>query len=532
MKLSFLGAAHEVTGSCYCLTACGKKLLVDCGLQQGEDESDNQTLPFVPGQIDYVLLTHAHIDHSGRLPLLYKYGFHGQVICTKATADLCGIMLRDSAHIQEFEAEWKNRKGVRAGKEPVEPLYTMADAEGILSLFAPCDYEQRVEVSQGITVRFVDVGHLLGSASIQVELTEGGQTRTVAFSGDIGNLNQPIIKDPSYLTQADYVVMESTYGNRNHDRVKVDHAALLAEIINRTFARGGNLVIPSFAVGRTQELLYFLRKIKEEGMVKGFPDFAVYIDSPLAVEATQVFKTNVAQCFDDEAMELVKRGVNPLSFPGLKTSVTSDDSKAINFDQTRKVIISASGMCDAGRIKHHLKHNLWKSENTVLFVGYQSAGTLGRMLVDGASTVKIFGEVIDVHAEITKMPGMSGHADQDGLIRWVGAFTPAPQRVFVSHGAYEVSEGFAQLLRERFALAAEAPNFGAEYDLLTGACLQAGEPYQLKQQQKRKANSIFTRLLAAVSRLTAVSQRYSERPNKEIAKFADQLNALCDKFDD
>ncbi|MEG2088065.1 MAG: MBL fold metallo-hydrolase [Angelakisella sp.] len=532
MVLSFLGAAHEVTGSCYCLTACGKKLLIDCGMQQGEDESDNQTLPFVPGEVDYVLLTHSHIDHSGRLPLLYKYGFHGQLICTKATADLCGIMLRDSAHIQEFEAEWKNRKGERAGRDPIEPLYTTADAEGILSMLAPCDYEETVMVTPGITARFVDVGHLLGSASIEITITEEGQRRVIAFSGDIGNLHQPILKDPSYLTKADYVVMESTYGDRNHDKLEVDHVGQLAEIIDRTFARGGNLVIPSFAVGRTQELLYFIRKIKEEGLVKHHPEFAVYVDSPLAVEATQIFKTHVTACFDEEAMALVNRGVNPLSFPGLKTSVTSEDSKAINFDTTCKVIISASGMCDAGRIKHHLKHNLWKNENTILFVGYQSVGTMGRMLLDGAKTVKIFSEIIDVRAEITKMSGMSGHADQAGLIKWIRSFDPAPQKVFVSHGAYEVSESFAQLLREQFSLVAEVPNFRSEFDLLTGACLSTGEPYRAKLQATKKADSIFARLLAAVARLTAVAQRYRERPNKEIAKFSDQLNSLCDKWEE
>lgn len=536
MVLSFLGAAHEVTGSCFCLNACGKKILVDCGMKQGEDNTDDQkNLPFVPGLIDYVLVTHAHIDHTGRLPLLYKYGFHGQVVATRATTDLCNIMLRDSAHIQEFEAEWKNRKAERAGREPVEPMYGMADAEGILSMFQPCEYGERFELTPGVTLRFIDAGHLLGSASIEVTVEEQGESRTIVFSGDIGNTNQPILKDPTYLTQADYVVMESTYGDRNHQQAKVDYVADLAAIIDRTFARGGNLIIPSFAVGRTQELLYFIRHIKELGLVKHNPNFSVYVDSPLAVEATQVFRRNVLDCFDGEAMELIKGGVNPLSFTGLRTSVSSDDSKAINFDTECKVIISASGMCDAGRIKHHLKHNLWKSENTILFVGYQSVGTLGRMLLDGAKTAKIFGDTIDVRAEITRMHGMSGHADQTGLLKWIRTFDPKPQRVFVAHGAKEVSDSFAAMLREQFKIPAEAPNFKAEYDLLTGACLNPGEEYQAKlypAASQKRTDGIFARLLAAANRLLAIVQRYSGRPNKEVAKFADQITALCDKWDE
>lgn len=532
MKLSFLGAAHEVTGSCYRLEVCGKKLLIDCGMQQGEDESDNTALPFAPGEIDYVLVTHSHIDHSGRLPLLAKYGFHGQVLTTKATCELCGIMLRDSAHIQEFEAEWKNRKGLRAGRAPIEPLYDMADAEGILSMFTPCVYNTPVQVDTGITARFVDVGHLLGSASIELTLTEGDETRVIVFSGDIGNQGHPLIKDPTYITKADYVVMESTYGDRNHEQKNVDYVAELAAIINETFARGGNLVIPSFAVGRTQELLYFIRRIKELDLVKQVPNFSVYLDSPLAVEATHIFRNNVDGCFDAEAAALVQKGINPLSFPGLKTSVSSDDSKAINFDDSPKVIISASGMCDAGRIKHHLKHNLWRQECTVLFVGYQSVGTLGRQLVDGAKTVKLFGEAIDVRAEVARMHGMSGHADQDGLIRWVTAYDPKPRKVFVSHGAQLVSEGFAELLRDRFSLEATAPNFRAEYDLITGACLYEGEAQRPKTMAKKRADGIFARLLAAVARLSALAQKYADRPNKDTAKFADQVNSLCDKWED
>lgn len=531
MRLSFFGADHEVTGSCHCLEVAGVKLLIDCGMQQGEDESENNNFPFVPGEIDFVLLTHAHIDHSGKLPLLYKYGFRGQVIATKATCDLCGIMLRDSAHIQEFEAEWKNRKGMRAGRDPVEPLYSMEDAEGVLQHFTPCTYDETFSIAPGITLRYLDAGHLLGSASIEVTAEEDGECRVIAFSGDVGNLDQPIIKNPKYHTNADYVVMESTYGDRNHDKLEKDedYVTVLAGIIDSTFAKGGNLVIPSFAVGRTQELLYFIRKIKELRLVRHNPDFSVYVDSPLSVQATQIFKNNVAGYFDKEAMELVRSGVNPLSFNGLKTSVSSDDSKAINFDESCKVIISASGMCDAGRIKHHLKHNLWRPESTILFVGYQGVGTLGRALLDGAKTVKIFGEVIDVRANVTRMQSISGHADQSGLLKWIGSFQPKPSRVFVVHGNDQVCDSFADLLRSK-GIPAEAPLYKAQFDLITDSCLYGGEVKQ-KSAPKKKAEGVFARLLAAIARLTSVAQGYSGRPNKEVAKFADQVTSLCDKWD-
>ncbi len=368
MELSFLGATHEVTGSCHYLEACGKKILIDCGMQQGPDEYEHQELPVAPGIIDYVLLTHAHIDHSGRLPLLAKLGFRGQVFATDATCDLCSIMLRDSAHIQEFEAEWRNRKGKRAGREEIEPLYVMADAEQVIDQLVPCRYNDSIEICEGIRVRFIDVGHLLGSASIEVWVEENGVSRKIVFSGDIGNLKQPLIKDPSYISEADYIVMESTYGGRFHQRPP-DYCSSLADIIQRTFDRGGNVVIPSFAVGRTQEMLYFLREIKARRLVKGHDHFPVYVDSPLANEATTIFNKNRIDCFDEEAMELVQQGINPIWFPDLNISVTSDDSKAINFNDAPKVIISASGMCEAGRIKHHLEHNLWREESTVVFVG-------------------------------------------------------------------------------------------------------------------------------------------------------------------
>ena len=352
MKLMFIGADHEVTGSCHYVEACGKRFLVDYGMEQGKNVYENAELPVNPSEIDFVLLTHAHIDHSGLLPLLYANGFRGSVIATKATKDLCDIMLRDSAHIQEFEAEWKNRKARRSGKPEEPPLYTMDDAVSVMEQFKGCQYNEKLEVSRGISVRFTDIGHLLGSASIEVWLTEADTQKKIVFSGDIGNNNQPLIKDPHYTESADYVVMESTYGDRFHES-HPDYVGELAGLIQKTFDRGGNVVIPSFAVGRTQELLYYIRQIKEERRVKNHGDFAVYVDSPLAVEATNVFQENIHDTFDEDAMALINQGINPITFSNLKLSITSNDSKAINFDEERKVIISASGMCEAGRIRHH-----------------------------------------------------------------------------------------------------------------------------------------------------------------------------------
>lgn len=530
MRLIFIGADHEVTGSCHVLEACGRYILVDCGMEQGTDEFENAELPMNIADIDYVLLTHAHIDHSGMLPLLYARGFRGEVIATPATVDLCDIMLKDSAHIQMTEAEWKNRKGQRAGKEPVVPIYDMNDAEGVLEHFVSCDYDKVMDLCDGIRVKFSDAGHLLGSASIEVWINEDGEERKIVFSGDIGNLNRPIIKDPSYLNDADYVVMESTYGDRYHN-ADVDYVSELAGICQRTFDRGGNVVIPAFAVGRTQEMLYYFRKIKEEGLVKGH-SFEVYVDSPLAVEATQIFNENMAECFDEEAMELVRNGVNPLRFPGLTLSVTSNDSIAINSDNKPKVIISASGMCEAGRIRHHLKHNLWRKECTVVFVGYQANGTLGRMLLEGAGEVKLFGETIEVMAEIVKLEGVSGHADKAGLIKWVTSFNDRLKQVFVVHGEDEVSTGFAKCLCDEYGLNAVAPYSGAEFDMISGRFIKVGERIlKAKKPVQRKANDVFERLLAAGRRLLTVIKHNEGGANKDLAKFADQINSMCDKWD-
>ena len=534
MKITFLGANHEVTGSCTMLEAAGRRFLIDCGMEQGKDVYENQPIPVAPGEIDWVLATHAHIDHTGLLPLLVRNGFRGKIYATNPTVELCGIMLRDSAHIQEFEAEWKNRKAKRAGDAPVEPMYTIQDAEAALKLFVGVDYDTKVELAPGLAIRFVDVGHLLGSSSIEIWVTENGATTKLVFSGDIGNTNQALIKDPTYIQQADYVVMESTYGDRTHGP-RPDYVAELSKILQRTFDRGGNVVIPSFAVGRTQELLYFIREIKERGLVTGHGNFPVYIDSPLAIEATRIFQNTDIGCFDAETRALLEQGIDPIQFPGLRVSVTSDESRMINADRTPKVILSASGMCEAGRIRHHLKHNLWRPECTVLFVGYQAVGTLGRTLIDGATTVKLFGEPIEVQAEICQLTGMSGHADKNGLLHWVGSFAEKPKRVFVIHGEDEVENIFVDTLTQK-GFTACAPYNGAQWAIgAEGAvCLQEGTRVRIEHKASEgqsRAASVFQRLVSAGKRLLRVIEHNEGGANKDLAKFADQINALCDKWD-
>ena len=530
MKLHFIGADHEVTGSAHFLSACGKNILVDYGMEQGVNVFENAELPVAPSEIDYILVTHAHVDHTGMIPALYKNGFKGEIYATTATCELCDIMLRDSAHIQEFEAEWKNRKNKRAGKESFEPAYIMEDVEGVLKHFHKLGYNEPFKLCEEISISFTDVGHLLGSSSIKMIITEDDITKTIVFSGDIGNINQPIIKDPAYTTEADYVVMESTYGDRLHGE-RIDYVAELSDILNDTFSRGGNVVIPSFAVGRTQEILYFIRKIKEDRLVYGYDDFEVIVDSPLAIEATNIFKENYADCFDEEAMELINAGINPISFEGLRTSVTSTDSIAINFDKKPKVIISASGMCEAGRIRHHLKHNLWRKECTILFVGYQAVGTLGRILVDGAERVKLFGEEIEVNAEVKVHAGVSGHADKNGLISWISAFNPKPSAVFIVHGEDKVAEGFRKTLVEEYRQNAYAPYSGSVYDLTLGKWEYIAEPVLIKKEAKQGTHRAeYEKLLSAGRKLLDLINVNSGLANKDMIKFAEQIESLCNKW--
>lgn len=531
MRLKFLGAAHEVTGSCYLLTVNNKQILIDCGMEQGADIYENQELLVNPKEIDFLLLTHAHIDHSGKIPLLVKNGFEGDIICTFATADLCNIMLKDSGHIQETEAEWKNRKARRSGKEEKEPLYTVEDAKKALELFVPVEYEQKITLSSGIDVSFTDVGHLLGSAAIEVFLTEDGEKRKIVFSGDLGNTNQPILKDPHIITEADYVVIESTYGDRLHAQERPDYIAELTKILRETFREKGNVVIPSFAVGRTQELLYFIREIKEQNLLPEFPGFKVYVDSPLAIEATKIFQKNYSCCFDEEALGLIEKGINPLVFDGLVTTVTSEESKAINFDKELKVIISASGMCEAGRIRHHLKHNLWKKENRICFVGFQAKGTLGRSLLEGKKNVKLLGEDIEVRAKIETLTGVSGHADKEGLLNWLKGYETPLQRVFVVHGEAEVAEQFARTVQETFAVPIFVPYSLGEVDLLTNEIINYGVKRTSLTKKQERNEALFDQVVKAANRLLGIVYKNKEMANKELKKLEQQIDEINDNWD-
>ena len=533
MKITFYGAAKAVTGSCTCLECGNKQILIDCGLQQGRDEVDNSMFEFSAGTIDDVVVTHAHIDHSGRLPLLVKQGFRGRIFCTRLTAELLDIMLHDSAHIQEMETQWKNQKGKRAGQPAMEPLYSFADVERALELITVCEYGDILDIEPGVRIRFTDAGHLLGSACVEFWLAEGAVEKKIVFSGDLGNADQPIIKDPQPISPpiADYIVTESTYGDRNHTPPE-SYTQALAEIIDETFSHGGNVIIPSFAVGRTQELLYFIREMKEQGMVKNNPHFKVVVDSPLANKATKIFSGDLRGYLDDEAISAIKKGAL-FTFPGLTLTETNEESRALNDDPSPKVIISASGMCDAGRIRHHLKHNLWRPESAVIFVGYQVEGTLGRILLDGAKQVKIFGENILVRARIVNFKGMSSHADRDHLIAWAEQFSASkPAQYFVMHGDADVSENYAQALKDK-GLPAHVPDYTEVYDLATNSLVCAGIPRPRKEKSghKPKGSPAYIRLENTAHDLMNLVANSKGRANKDLAKFADQLLALMDKFE-
>ena len=534
MKLEFLGAAHEVTGSCTLLETDNYKILIDCGMEQGADTYENCQLPVLPAEIDCVLLTHAHIDHSGKVPMLAAQGFNGPIYCTGATRVLCDMMLKDSAHIQESEAEWKNRKSQRSGGAAYVPLYTLKDVEKTLPLFVPCEYEKVYQILDNIKLRFIDAGHLLGSSSIELTVTEGDVTKVILFSGDVGNIDRPLIKDPKKPEQADIVIIESTYGNRYHG-ARADYVSQLTRMMQETLDRGGNLVIPAFAVGRTQEMLYLIRQIKDNNLVKNHPNFQVWVDSPMAVEATEIYAGNVMGYYDEEAMDYIRNGIDILHFNGLHKSVTSADSIALNTDKTPKVIISASGMCEAGRIRHHLKHNLWRSESTVLFVGYQSVGTLGNKLLSGAAHVKLFGEDVQVNAHIEKMDGISGHADLGILLEWLGNLKVKPEQVFVNHGEDEVCDEFANTIKEQLGFFATAPYNGAVYDLITGECIAEGNKVKLQKAEtvkKGKAiSAIYENLLRAGKRLMALIENSSSFANKDLKKMTAEIDALCDKWE-
>lgn len=470
MDIKFLGAVKGVTGSCHLIRYKDKRILLDCGLFQGKDENLNfEEFEVTPSEIDYIFLSHSHIDHSGRIPLLVKNDFKGCIYCSRPTYDLCSIMLIDSAYIQETEAEWKNRKAMRSGKKQIQPLYSQTDAEKSLTYFIPVEYEQIIEINDGLTVRFNDAGHILGSSIIEMWFSDDDGNTKLVYSGDLGMKNKPLLKDPSTIDKADYVIMEATYGNRLHEDVD-QRTKDLIDIITRTIQRGGNVIIPSFAVGRTQELIYELNKYydchMDEFCTNGNPlkDIPVYIDSPLATKATEIFKKN-AHVFDEEARDYILNGNNPLEFANLHFTQSVEESSKLNLSLAPKIIISASGMCEAGRIKHHLKHNLWRKESSIVFVGYQAEGTLGRRILDGQKNLKILGENIRVNAEIYNLEGFSGHADKNDLLNWLGEFKEKPGTVFIVHGEEESKRDFAKEVKERYNLNCIIPEYNRVYKI-------------------------------------------------------------------
>ena len=479
MKISFLGAAKIVTGSNYFIETKNTKFLIDCGMFQGSksiNRMNYEPFSFNPEEIDFMVLSHAHIDHSGRIPKLIKKGFKGDVYSTKATADLCSIMLPDSGHIQEMENEWDNRKRRRSGGKLRQPLYTVKEAEESLRYFKPVLYDQKIELNQEVTLRFRDAGHILGSSIIELWIKEGeGKEIKLVFSGDLGRRDRPILKDPYLVDEADYLIVESTYGNKLHHPSEDDTKELIS-IINATVKRGGNVVIPSFAVERAQDIIYELNKyytayIKTED--RDFLSVPVYVDSPLTVSATEIFLRN-PDCFDEDTLNLINIGNNPLDFRNLRFTRTVEESRQLNISKESKVIISASGMCTAGRIKHHLKHNLWRKESSIVFVGYQAQGTLGRRIKEGEKVVKIFGEEIQVNAEICSLEGFSGHADREGIIQWIKSFKNKPQKIFVVHGEEQAAEEVSRKIEEELKIKTYIPELGESLSVEGESVLPGG----------------------------------------------------------
>lgn len=461
MKLHFFGAAQCVTGSCYMIETDYHKFLIDCGMFQGSKvlkERNYNEFPFAPNDIDFVILTHAHIDHSGLIPKLVKHGFKGKVYCSHATRDLCSLMLPDSGFIQEMEVERKNRKLKRAGEPLLTPIYTSDDATFAMNNFMGVKLKEIITVNNSVRFRLNEAGHILGASIVELWV----DNEKIVFTGDIGNKNQPVVKDPDYIKEADYLVMESTYGNRNHMDMD-DKEERLLQIIKETFEKGGNLIIPAFAVARTQDLLYYLHTIKSKNL---FNDFDIYVDSPLAVNATKVFCER-REFYDDETAALAEgNGGCPFVFDGITFTQSVQESMALNNKKSGAIIISASGMADAGRIKHHLKHNLWREECTVLFVGYQAVGTLGRRIKDGEEVVRIHGEEVAVKANVVFLDGFSAHADQKGLLDWLGGFEKFPKQVFVAHGEEEASNELASIINNMFKTEAIVPKLNETYEIV------------------------------------------------------------------
>lgn len=538
MKITFLGATKTVTGSNFLVEAAGKKFLVDCGMYQGaaEDEWENSSpFAFDVQEIDFALLTHAHIDHSGRIPKLYNDGFRQEIYATKATCDLCSIMLPDSGHIQEMEIEWKNKKRKRKGLPPEPPLYTAEDALKCLEIFKPVAYDQIIDIDDNLHVRFNDAGHMLGSAIIEIWAHENGKMTKVVFTGDLGNNDIPLLSSPTMIEDADYLVMESTYGGRFHNRNE-DKAEMFLNVVSETLDKGGTVVIPSFAVGRTQEILYELNRLKDAKQDELFKEkyqtlmkAKVYVDSPLAISATEVFRKNM-NLFDEETQVLIKSGDNPLEFPGLEFTRTAEESRALNEKKEPAIIISASGMCEVGRIKHHLKHNLWNPNSTILFVGYQAPGTLGRKIVEGAKTVKIFGEEISVNANIEYIEGYSGHADQEWLLNFIYSFTQKPKTIFLVHGEPEGQMVLKQKIQGNTQIPVIIPEYGEEYELNNKEVNRLGRIKGAKEHEKKYIRlEVLGRIQTLKEELEDMSQIVEEEMLQEDARDED-IQILNDRI--
>ena len=528
MKIKFCGAAEGVTGSCHLLTTDSHKILLDCGQYQGgkaQDEMNFMPFPFAVNDIEAVVLSHAHIDHCGRLPLLVKRGYDGPIYTTKATADLLEVMLRDSAYIHEKEAEWKNKKADRLGRKHVDPLYTIEDAEAALKLVVPVLYNQLIELNDEMRIVFNDAGHILGSGIIEVWAKEGDGESKIVFSGDLGMTDRPIIEDPTIIKKADYVIMESTYGSRNHPE-NSDSISSLLDIVKETTKRGGSVIIPSFAVGRTQELIYEFNKFFQEGgeAKKILENVLVYVDSPMANMATEVFRNN-AQVFDEETKDFILKGDNPLDFPNLRFTRSTQDSMALNGNKTPKVIISASGMCEAGRIRHHLKHGLWDSRNSIVFVGYQAEGTLGRRIVEGADEVSIMGETIKVQAQIHNLEGFSGHADQNGLLNWISGFQVAPKQVFLVHGEEESKHVLGKLIEEKLGYKVEVIEGISEFELEKDEIHQLSKENSIPLADKEEVDDLRKELNKISSDLQIILKNVDDAMSSDIsAKKANDIN--------
>lgn len=504
MKIEFLGAAQTVSGSNYLVTTETEQFIIDCGMFQGNAEMESKNaipFPYDPEKLNFAILSHSHIDHSGRLPKLVKDGFKGQIYATDATCDLAEIMLKDSAKIQENDIEWENKKRQRAGKPLLEPIYTIKDAENALFQFRPCFYDNIVKISESVSIRFRDAGHILGSAIVEIWIREGGKETKLVFSGDLGMPGKPLLKDPTFIDECDYLIMESTYGNTVHENY-ADSIDALVKIIDETAMRGGTVVIPAFAVGRTQELIYELNNYYEYAHgLEEHQRIPIYVDSPMGILATKAFMRNTEH-FNDKAREQILNGDNIFEFPNLKYTSSVEESKMLNKVRFPRVIISSSGMATAGRVRHHLKHTLWDSNSSVVFVGYQAEGTLGRILEDGAKVVKITGEEIAVKASIYKMEGFSGHADEPMLLEWVSHFNKKPKKVFLVHGEIDESEPVKKVLTAKLGLDVMIPNLGESYDITA-----TREAIDVPVRTQEGAEALERELKDIITRINALDAR-------------------------